>query len=287
MNPTPTPTPIALMDLLEPRQFFAATPVEFNPTNGDAASGRFVSRNYPSITGGTELSLRFYIANKLAARQTGSVDLSYVLVPKSRGLLPGASKFDPLVSQEKNVAVKLPAKGRQYFSSKLVVPDGFPDDDYVMSVMIDRGGAIDAGTSFNGATVNAFYTIYSANFVAIRTSSFSFSAKKNLVGVSGTIRATLTNTGNATPPGTVLLKVFAATTTSPSNTDVPITQLNLDVSKLKPRSSKTYTILFDTPSNLAPGSYYLRLFIDRTNVGLPSDNSQPVNVFSRKPVKLA
>jgi hypothetical protein len=275
-----------MLEQLESRQFFAATTVTFNPVDGSATTGRFTSKVLANSTGGDKLDLKFYLQNKLGARQVGTMDLSYVLDPVVKDQPPRATKFDPLLKQLKNVAVSLPPKGTQVFSASVVIPDGLPDGLYWVAVSLDAGGAIDKNQAFNGGVLGAFATSYAANYVDIFTQKFTLSAKKLPVGVSGTIRETLRNVGNATPTGQVLVKVFASTSKSASNSDVLITQQQLDVSTLKPFSSKTYTIAFDSPSNLAPGSYYVRIFLDRSAVGKPSNENTTANTFTSKPIKL-
>lgn len=88
----------------------------------------------------------------------------------------------------------------------------------------------------------------------------------------GQVQLVMFNQGKQLARGPVTVKLYASTDANFDRNDELLTTQTLDV-RLPQKRSQTYTLNFDAPTVVAPGSYYLLAQIDSDNTVLESDEN--------------
>lgn len=279
---------------LEPRRLFSGTapgapdgppsPLDqpYNPYLG-MLIGQLTSRTPAVLTGTRPLKLTLRLTNTTQIPQQGRIDLTYVISPNAV-----ADKFDPIVLQAKDLTLNLKPRGRQSFSHTGIVPNNLPEGEYFIVAAVDQGGMINAGNALQQSLpVSRPVVIQGRTDVTIGSFSLRF-RKPPSVGMpqTGVLSGSLRNFGNIAANGSAVIRVFATASRNPSVNDIPVTSTVVEVKNLSGSRRNSFRLVFETPSTLPPGEYFIRIEVDRTQLPNDLNAANNRNVFTSRPVRL-
>ncbi len=282
-----------VLETLEGRQLFFASPTEPYPVTNAILKGQFVSAVPKVAVAGTTLPIWFKIINPSNQPQSGLIDLTFVLDSAKNTLIKaratdlsistqtpavGKSSPGPAVTTQADVSLNIKPHGSQVFKFTGTLPDNGEiktGSYYYFCCSVDSGGAIAAGTGYEATIIGSGVPTYvplAVEDVNISSFHFSLNPRTNV----GVFTGNLTNFGqnaNVAATGSVALSLFASVANSfsgqqydPSQvTALTLTPTSVTLKSLGIGRSMRVTIKIAVPASLPAGTYYLGVNVDRTS----------------------